>query len=129
MTVAYLPWITRDMLQAQPEARFVFGDNRERIGRGGQAAAMRGEPNAIGVATLYAPGRYYEPDDPLALSTVVSDLYRVSLALAEGRSVYVPTDGLGTGLARLTEHAPALHRLIVAFFRAAPGEPCPWKDD
>ncbi|EKF17100.1 hypothetical protein [Nitratireductor pacificus] len=129
MSVAYLTWITRDMLKAQPEARFVFGDNRERVGLGGQAGAMRGEPNAIGVATLYAPGFYYVPDDPLALSTVASDLHRVSLALAEGRKVFVPADGLGTGLARLPEHAPALHRLIVAFFRAAPGEPCPWKDD
>ena len=128
MTVRYLDWITRDMLRDNPDARFVFGDNRERVGYGGQAAAMRDEPNAIGVATLYAPGDFYRADDPLALSTVTSDLFRVSQALAEGRIVYVPRDGLGTGLARLPQNAPALHRLIVAFFRAAPGEPCPWKD-
>lgn len=128
MPVRYLSWITRDQLRAEPEARFVFGDNRERWGLGGQAGAMRGEPNAIGVATLYAPGDFYRPDDPLALATVASDLNQVALALAEGRIVYAPHDGLGTGLARLPEHCPALHRLIVAFFRAAPGEPCPWKD-
>lgn len=128
MPIKYLSWVTRDMLQADPEARFVFGDNRERWGMGGQAGAMRGEPNAIGVATLYAPGEFYRHDDPLALCTVASDLHQVAMALAEGRIVYVPTDGLGTGLARLPENAPALHRLIVAFFRAAPGEPCPWKD-
>ncbi|TIX23872.1 hypothetical protein [Mesorhizobium sp.] len=128
MPVKYLPWITRAMLRAEPQARFVFGDNAERIGYGGQAAAMRDEPNAIGVATLYAPGGYYRADDPLALATVVDDLGDVALALNQGLTVYVPTDGLGTGLARLPENAPALHRLIVAFFRAAPGEPCPWKD-
>lgn len=128
MSVRYLRWITRDMLQAEPEARFVFGDNRERWGMGGQAASMRGEPNAIGVATLYAPGKFYRSDDPLALATVASDLHQVAMALAEGRRVYVPEDGLGTGLARLPEHAPEIHRLIVAFFRAAPGELCPWKD-
>lgn len=128
MTIRYIKWMTRDMLRAEPEARFVFGDNRERVGFGGQAAAARDEPNAIGVATLYAPGRFYRPDDPLALSTVASDLYRVSMALAESRTVYVPVDGLGTGLARLPENAPELHRLIVAFFRAAPGDACPWKD-
>lgn len=128
MPVKYIDLITRAMLQAEPEARFVFGDNRERWGLGGQAGAMRGEPNAIGVATLYAPGDYYRPDDPLALCTVASDLYQVAMALAEGRTVHVPAGGLGTGLARLPEHSPALHRLIVAFFRAAPGEPCPWKD-
>lgn len=129
MPVRYLKWISREMLQQDPGARFVFGDNRERWGMGGQAASMRGEPNAIGVATLYAPGKYYHADDPLALSTVASDLSRVALALDEGRTVFVPFDGLGTGLARLLENAPALHRLIVAFFHAAPGEPCPWKVD
>ena len=87
MPVKYLDWITREHLRASPEARFVFGDNRERWGMGGQAGAMRGEPNAIGVATLYAPGEFYRPDDPLALATVASDLFRVAQALAEGRAV------------------------------------------
>lgn len=128
MTVRYIKLFKRELLRAEPEARFVFGDNRERWGYGGQAGACRDEPNAIGVATLYAPGDFYRPDDPLALATVTSDLNRVALALAEGRLVYAPIDGLGTGLARLPEHAPNLHRLIVAFFRAAPGETCPWKD-
>lgn len=128
MPVKYLDWIERRMLRAEPEARFVFGDNTIRAGLGGQAGAMRGEPNAIGVATLYAPGRFYNPDDPAALSVVAEDLAVVAAALREGRTVYVPRDGLGTGLGRLPEHAPNLHRLIVAFFRAASGEPCPWRD-
>lgn len=129
MTVRYLPWVTRDMLRGAPEARFVFGDNRVRLGMGGQAGAMRGEPNAIGVATLHAPGQFYGDNDPLALSAVISDLHQVAIGLAEGRVVYVPLDGIGTGIARLPETYPTLHRLIVAFFRAAPGEPCPWPLD
>ena len=126
MPVIYLPWITRDMLRAEPKARFVFGDNRLRIGLGGQAGAMRGEPNAIGVATLHAPGRPYDPGCPDALQAIAADLDKVARALCEGRKVYVSSEGLGTGLARLPQSAPALHALIVAFFRAAPGEPCPW---
>jgi hypothetical protein len=128
MPVKYLDWFTRDGLRAEPDARFVFGDNCRRVGYGGQAAVCRDEPNAIGVATLYAPGRFYRADDPAALAHVAHDLFTVAAALADSRTVYVPRDGLGTGLARLPEHAPNLHRLIVAFFRAAPGEPCPWKD-
>jgi len=128
MPVKYLDWIERATVRSEPEARFVFGDNRERWGMGGQAGAMRGEPNAIGVATLHAPGVFYKPHDPLALQTVTSDLLSVAEALHEGRTVYVPRDGLGTGIARLPEHSPELHSLIVAFFRAAPGEPCPWRD-
>lgn len=128
MPVRYIPWITREMLRAEPKTGFVFGDNMLRIGLGGQAKAMRGEPNAIGVATLYAPGEFYRANDPDALEAVTADLRKVAMALAAGRQIVAPSDGLGTGLARLPEHAPALHRLIVAFFRAAPGEPCPWKD-
>lgn len=128
MPVKYLKWITRDMLRAEPDAVFVFGDNCERWGLGGQAKEMRGEPNAIGVATLYAPGEFYRNGDPCALSTVSSDLSKVAQALAKSRTVYVPFDGLGTGLGRLPESYPALHKLIIAFFRAAPGEICPWKD-
>lgn len=128
MTVRYLKWITRQQLRAEREARFVFGDNAQRYGLGGQAREMRGEPNAIGVATLYAPGDFYRDGAADALDIVAADLARVGRELSLGRLVYVPADGLGTGLAELTQRAPSLHRLIVAFFRAAPGEPCPWKD-
>jgi hypothetical protein len=128
MPVEYLDWYTRERRRAEPEARFVFGDNIARVGFGGQAAACRGEPNALGVATLYTPGRYYRTDDPAALGAVSGDLALVAKALTEGRTVYAPLDGLGTGHALLPEHAPALHRLIIAFFRAAPGKPCRWKD-
>lgn len=33
----------------------LFGDNLERRGFGGQAASMRGEPNAIGIPTKKSP--------------------------------------------------------------------------
>lgn len=128
MPVKYLSWITRDMLRAKPDARFVFGDNCQRVGLGGQAREMRNEPNAIGVATLYAPGAYYRRHDAIALSTVAADLAVVGQSLREGRDVYVPKDGLGTGLAFLPQNSPEIHHLIAAFFRAAPGESCPWKD-
>lgn len=128
MPVRYITWMTREGLRAEPDAYFVFGDNVARIGHGGQAAACRGEPNAVGVATLYSPGNFYQAADPIAVAAVTGDLATVADLLANDETIYVPIDGLGTGLARLPEHAPALHRLIVAFFRAAPGEPCPWKD-
>lgn len=128
MPVQYVDWIERDMLRHNPEVAFVFGDNAERVGLGGQAGAMRGEPNAIGVATLHSPSRPYAPGDASALAILMADLTRVAEPLARGALVMVPSDGIGTGIAALPERAPHLHRLIVAFFRAAPGEPCPWKD-
>lgn len=125
--VTYLPWITRDMLQADPEARFVFGDNAERWGLGGQAKEMRGEPNAIGVATLWSPGEFFSAGNAVAVRTVMLDLRQVGVALLEGRKVIVPADGLGTGLAHLAENAPAIANLITAFFHACPGERCKWE--
>jgi hypothetical protein len=127
LPVKYLDWITRDMLRAEPEAYFVFGDNGQRVGFGGQAMEMRDEPNALGVATLYAPGLYFRADDPKALCTVAADLARVGGALTSHHTVYVPADGLGTGLARLAGNAPALANLITAFFKACPGEVCSWE--
>lgn len=128
----YLSWITRDMLRAEPDAVFVFGDNCQRVGMGGQAGAMRGEPNAIGVATKFAPGMsdrdFYSDGDPRALSTVAFDLHLVASRLLDGCTVYVPRDGLGTGLSELPKRAPAIANLITAFFRACPGEACPWEE-
>lgn len=125
--VRYLKWIKRDMLQADPEARFVFGDNAERWGLGGQAKEMRGEPNALGVATLFAPGDFYREHNLRAIAIVLDDLCLVGREIVNGRTVYVPFDGLGTGLARLAENAPSIANIITSFFRACPGEPCPWE--
>lgn len=125
--VKYLPWITRDMLRAEPEARFVFGDNAKRVGLGGQAAEMRGEPNAIGVATMGAPGKYLLDCHIGTIWLLMRDLDEVRMALQAGRTVYAPRDGLGTGIARLPEFAPNTANLITAFFHACPGERCPWE--
>ncbi len=125
MPVRYEKFITREMLRAAPDTKFVFGDNIACYGLGGQAKAMRGEPNAIGVATLYEPGRFYD-NNPEILFHVARDLKSVALALSVGTEIVVPLDGLGTGFGRLIEHRPDIHNLIVAFFKAADGEPCTW---
>ncbi len=129
--VIYLDWIERSRVQAEPEARFVFGDNALRVGLGGQAASMRGEPNAIGVATKFAPGMgegdFFSDGDALAVLNVVGDLQKVTDALAEGHTIYVPRDGLGTGLSELPQRAPAIANLITAFFHTLPGERCAWE--
>ncbi|MGL4640495.1 MAG: hypothetical protein ACRCVX_12305 [Shewanella sp.] len=131
MPVKYVNWIARDMLRAEPEARFVFGDNSRRIGFGGQAKEMRGEPNAIGVATKFAPGMaesdFFADGNLRAIATVIDDLCLLGRQLANDRTVYVPHDGLGTGLSQLPQRAPAIANLITAFFHACPGQACPWE--
>jgi len=130
--IVFVKWITRDMVRAEPDARFVFGDNTRRMGLGGQAGAMRGEPNAIGVATKRAPGGmsmdYFEAGNSADLAVIDADIDRVVAALLEGRTVYVPRDGLGTGLSELPTRAPELHQHIINRFRALvpAGADFPW---
>lgn len=128
--IEFLTLITRDMLRTDPEARFVFGDNLQRRGLGGQAKEMRGEPNAIGVVTKKAPAladyAFFTDADDWAIEEIDKDIDKVVAALAEGRTVYVPKDGIGTGLASLRTRAPNLHRHIVNRFRELAGGDIPW---
>jgi len=133
MPIKYVKIITREMVQSEPAARFVFGDNFHRVGMGGQAGSMRGEPNAIGICTKIKPSMSgdsffsdigaYAPDFRII---VTQDISRVWSALDQERTVYVPYDGLGTGLSELPKRAPQLLAMIKAEFTAMPGEPCPW---
>ncbi|MEH2517526.1 hypothetical protein V1279_003099 [Bradyrhizobium sp. AZCC 1610] len=121
MPVIFQQWITRQDLRDNPRNIYVFGDNVQRIGLGGQAKEMRGEPNAIGVATKWAPSMHPRAffDDTVTCRNIVrSDLRIVQQALDLGRTVVVPTDGVGTGLARLDLYAPNLDRFIKDWFKA-----------
>lgn len=111
--------IYRSDLRANPDVFYVFGDNEMRLGLGGQAAEMRGEPNAIGIATKRSPGTFwYERDTPRQNRVIDSDLKQLFWKRLNGHTIILPSDGLGTGLSELSERAPATlahlqHRLRV----------------
>ena len=112
-------FISRSMVKAMPETLFVFGDNIARRGMGGQAGAMRGEPNTIGVPTKWKPERtpdayFSDADGALAQvrDPIIQAFQQIEAALAAGRNVVIPADGLGTGLAQLPTRAPGIHRAI-----------------
>lgn len=107
--------IYRVDLRANPDVLYVFGDNEIREGFGGQAAEMRGEPNAIGVATLFAPGSFWrEEDAPRQCGVIDADIQPVVDALRSGRTVVFPLDGIGSGLARLEQASPTTWRHLQA---------------
>lgn len=112
--------IYRGDLQNNPKALYVFGDNLDRVGNGGQAAEMRGEPNAFGIPTKRTPGHGsdtdYFSDDAEDLDNILkmfsahfNALYHL---LDVGNIVVFPSDGIGTGLSELPARAPKLDRLI-----------------
>lgn len=121
MPIVRVDWIVRQDLRERPEWFFVFGDNVQRRGLGGQAKEMRGEPNAIGVATKWSPSMSPSAffDDTVECHDIVNaDLAKVKAKLDAGKVVIVPTDGIGTGLSRLPQVAPNLNRYIENWFRS-----------
>jgi hypothetical protein len=115
MPVEFRKFITREMLQNEPDTLFVFGDNLVRRGNGGQAKEMRGESNAIGLPTKRLPNHsiaaYLTDHD---LSTVayynIPEVGELVCNLLQGRVVVWPEDGIGTGLAKLDEKAPSIRK-------------------
>lgn len=105
-------FITHEMVRANRDKLFLFGDNLERRGYGGQAAAMRGEPNAIGIPTKKSPSYKAEAfftDLEFDQNKVAIDAAFVEVAHAisdSTRVIVIPSCGLGTGRAQLNRRAP-----------------------
>ena len=96
-----------NLLASNPDKVFVFGDNDKRSGKGGQAA-VRNEPNALGIRTKKAPSnlpRAFYTDKELDENKAKID-EDIATIKAAGKDVVFPAGGLGTGLARLGEKAP-----------------------
>ena len=111
--------ITRKDLRKNPDKLYVFGDNLERKGLvGGQASAMRGEPNAVGIPTKRypssSPDAYFTDQDFERFKEAVApDLKR--LREFEGTIIW-PSDGIGTGRAKLKQSAPKIWDFICKFW-------------
>ena len=102
---------TPELLRANPDKLFLFGDNNTRSGKGGQAI-IRDEPNAMGISTKKLPSNAAEAfmsDTELASNkaTINSDIYKaIQKAAKEGKTIVLPKGGFGTGLAALATKAP-----------------------
>lgn len=120
MPVLRQKWVTREDLKSNRDRLYVFGDNMVRTGRGGQAAAMRGEPNSFGIPTKWHPNNFpsafFKEDqftpDGILWWTLEGAFTHLTEVLSDGHTVVIPTDGLGTGLSRLPEFAPTIASYI-----------------
>ncbi|HRJ88561.1 MAG TPA: hypothetical protein PLX39_07690 [Pyrinomonadaceae bacterium] len=104
--------ISREFVRASRDRIFLFGDNLAGKGFGGQAAAMRGEPNCVGIPTKKLPSNRddaFFTDLEFEQNKAVIDhafevlFHRISKA---EQTIVIPADGLGTGRAQLKSRAP-----------------------
>ncbi|HMT09863.1 MAG TPA: hypothetical protein PKA82_17895 [Pyrinomonadaceae bacterium] len=110
--IVRVKWITRAFVRKHRDHIFLFGDNVVRRGLGGQAAAMRGEPNAVGIPTKKLPSNSDEAfftdaeleRNKAAIDHAFEHLARISTAPEQ--IVVIPVNGLGTGRAQLESRAP-----------------------
>jgi hypothetical protein len=109
MPILFQHFISRADLIANPTTLYIFGDNLERMGMGGQAREMRHQPNAIGLPTKRSPYEFLTNHDLdeilLANRKATEQIYN---HLTERGIVIWPLDGIGTGLAELSTRAPLI---------------------
>lgn len=109
--VEHVRFITRDYVRANPDKIFLFGDNLEQRGYGGQAATMRGEPNAVGIPTKKKPSMESDAfftDAEFEQNKAAIDRAFATIATITDstRVIVIPSDGLGTGRAQMQKRAP-----------------------
>ena len=94
-------------LRNNPDKIYIYGDNLERIGKKNQSI-IRDEPNAYGIATKKSPSMgenaFFTDDEFEANKKIIDE--DIAAIKADGRTIVLPEDGLGTGLAGLKNRAP-----------------------
>lgn len=114
--------IYREDLKNNRHLLYIFGDNLQRIGMGGQAKEMRGEPNAFGFATKRNPEHgtddcyFDDSDECFDIIRYEIKRFKDRLSSDEYLGIILPADGLGTGLAELPKRAPKLLEEINNYF-------------
>jgi hypothetical protein len=118
MPLIYQDFITRADLHANRSALYIFGDNEERRGLGGQAEEMRGEPNSHGIRVKRSPSRdkdafWTNADFPRVITMIRDDFDKPHRWLTAGKVVVFPTAKIGSDRAELEERAPKIFSYIM----------------
>lgn len=92
--------ITKEFLDSNPNIMFVFGDNLQRVGRGG-AAILRDHPQSYGFITKKAPTHnlcdYYTPSEYKA--TFALECYKLAELAKQNPDKIWLISKVGAGLA------------------------------
>lgn len=107
--------IKRRYVQENPNKIFLFGDNLQKKGYGGQAKEMRGEPNAVGIPTKKKPtmedDAFFTDDEfwenTRHIDNAFCKIWQIKPDFdIKKDTVVISSSGLGTGLAQLSKRAP-----------------------
>jgi len=114
MPIEFKDFITRKEVREHISNHvYVFGDNLERKGFGGQAKQMRGEPNTIGIPTKKSPYKYFtDKDYENVIDAILVQFDIIDIYLRNGFIVVIPSAGIGTGRAKLAEKAPKIWKVL-----------------
>jgi len=120
--IIYQKFIQRSDLLKFRKVIYVFGDNDCRKGYGGQAKEMRGESNSIGIRVKKRPSNditayYTDKEYKDNIKKINEDFARVKLCIEWANVIVIPSDGIGTGLARLEEFAPKTLKYIQRYIK------------
>ena len=109
-------WMDKYLLRDNPDKIYIFGDNEQRYGKGGQAI-IRDEPNAFGIATKKRPsmkeedGAFFTDDEFEANKKIIDE--DIAKIKADGRPIVFPEDGIGTGRGDLKNKAPKTYEYLI----------------
>ena len=118
--ILYQNYITRKNIKNSNNI-FVFGDNDQRSGFGGQAKEMRGEPNAVGIRVKKYPSMnsnaFYTDSEYLEnIKKIDEDLTTLEKS-SYNKTIVFPSNGIGTGMAKLNITAPETFRYLTTMLK------------
>lgn len=95
---------------------FVFGDNCERWGKGGQAI-IRDQKNTIGIRTKKKPDNYStsffdDSEYDVNCKIILEDILNIKEKNLLNKDVVLSKNGYGTGLAKMSERSPETFRYL-----------------
>ncbi|NLC23327.1 MAG: hypothetical protein GX776_02470 [Oxalobacter sp.] len=102
-------WKESDV-KANPDYIFVYGDNDQHKGEGGQAV-IRYAKNGLPIRTKKAPGYdeadyYIDAEYKENIKKLDEDFAAIKKALEEGKKVVISANGYGNGLSRMPTKCP-----------------------
>lgn len=103
-------WYSKELLLSNPDKVFIFGDNLQRRGKGGQAV-VRHERNSFGIATKVKPstmvGSFFDDSNPTHYKAIEDDLFELK-EIGKETTLVFPSGGLGNGLSQMHLRCPKL---------------------